>query len=55
MQDHFFDRGGDSLLATRMLARAKAALRVDLPLSILFNAPVLDAFSKRVEEALAAQ
>ncbi|HEV7377438.1 MAG TPA: amino acid adenylation domain-containing protein, partial [Pyrinomonadaceae bacterium] len=35
--DNFFDRGGHSLLAVRLLARIRQTLDVDLPLSVFFK------------------
>lgn len=37
VRDNFFDRGGHSLLAVRLLAGIRQTLNVDLPLSVFFN------------------
>src|SRR5262249_8927505 len=41
VDDGFFELGGDSLLAVRVVARASQALGVELPLSALFEAPTV--------------
>jgi amino acid adenylation domain-containing protein len=45
---HFFELGGHSLAATRVVARVKDALRVDLPLSVIFEKPSLLALAEHV-------
>lgn len=47
--DNFFLLGGHSLVATQMLARVRDALGAELPLSAIFEAPVLAAFAERVD------
>ncbi|MFC9297294.1 amino acid adenylation domain-containing protein [Streptomyces sp. NPDC057011] len=41
IDDDFFENGGHSLLAIRLMSRIRAALDVDLPMSALFDAPTV--------------
>jgi acyl carrier protein len=41
INDNFFDLGGDSLLATRVIARVMERLKVDLPIRVLFESPTV--------------
>lgn len=47
--DSFFDLGGHSILATRMIFELRKKLAVDVPLGTIFKHPTLSAFAKEVE------
>ncbi|MFL6203382.1 MAG: condensation domain-containing protein, partial [Thermoanaerobaculia bacterium] len=47
--DNFFDLGGHSLMATRLLSRIREAFQADLPLRALFDAPVLSQLAQEVD------
>ena len=51
VDDSFFDLGGDSLLAMRVVAAANAALDVDLKVGALFDAPTIARLASRVDDA----
>ncbi|HEX2080216.1 MAG TPA: amino acid adenylation domain-containing protein, partial [Longimicrobium sp.] len=52
---NFFDLGGHSLLATQAVVRVRDAFKIDLPMGIVFEAPVLSALAQLVEKAEPAQ
>ncbi len=52
MDDNFFELGGHSLLATKVFARLTEALGIELPLHLVFEAPVFAAFAAAVLEEL---
>ncbi|MYS31908.1 non-ribosomal peptide synthetase, partial [Streptomyces sp. SID7804] len=45
---NFFDVGGDSLLATRLLARLRHDTGVEVPITALFDAPTPAALARRI-------
>ncbi|KAG0680792.1 putative secondary metabolism biosynthetic enzyme [Pichia californica] len=47
--DSFFDLGGHSILATRMIFELRKKLAIDVPLGTIFKHPTISAFSSEVE------
>jgi acyl carrier protein len=52
VEDDFLAFGGDSLLATRVVARLGAELGLDLAAAAFFDAPTVGAMAVIVEDAL---
>ena len=50
--DNFFDLGGNSLAAIRVIARAHQMFGRDIPASALFESADLSSFAKRLETIL---
>jgi len=53
--DNFFDLGGHSLMATRVVSRIRTALNVELPLQQIFTRPTLEGLVAQVERAIESQ
>ncbi|MFM7845415.1 MAG: amino acid adenylation domain-containing protein, partial [Planctomycetota bacterium] len=50
LQDHFFDLGGNSLLALRLTAAIRREMSVELPLVQLFAAPTLAELAREIDQ-----
>jgi hypothetical protein len=54
IHDNFFQIGGQSLLATQVISRLQKALQVNLPLSVLFEAPTVAELSVAIGQTRTA-
>ena len=49
LDDSFFDLGGHSILATRLIFEIRKTLAIDVPLGLVFNSPTLGKMSSDIE------
>ena len=54
VRDNFFELGGHSLIAVRMFARVKKSFSVEFPISVLFEAPTIEACAELISQAMPA-
>ncbi|MCB9599819.1 MAG: alpha/beta fold hydrolase [Sandaracinus sp.] len=52
VEDSFFDLGGHSLIAVRLFAMVKKSFQVEFPISVLFEAPTIEACAALVKDAI---
>ncbi|MYT24486.1 non-ribosomal peptide synthetase, partial [Streptomyces sp. SID7760] len=55
VRDHFFERGGHSLRATRVISRLRALLDLDIPMQLIFRHPVAEDLARALASRVAAE
>jgi acyl carrier protein len=55
IHDRFFELGGDSLLASRVISRVVDVFLIEIPLRSLFETPTVADMAEVVERSLAKQ
>jgi SAM-dependent methyltransferase/acyl carrier protein len=53
IEENFLELGGDSLLATKLLARIRADFNIEVPLQVMFKNPTIAVLAKTIEQAQA--
>ncbi|GFE79661.1 hypothetical protein GCM10011487_16610 [Steroidobacter agaridevorans] len=53
--DNFFDLGGHSILAMQAVTRIRSRLSIDIPIKLIFDYPILQQLSARLEEMIEQQ
>ncbi|HKV36072.1 MAG TPA: amino acid adenylation domain-containing protein [Pyrinomonadaceae bacterium] len=51
-EENFFESGGDSLLATQLISRVRAAFEVELPLYCLFESPTVAGLAMKIDVSM---
>jgi acyl carrier protein len=50
VEENFFDLGGQSLVATQIVSRVRDGFQLELPISLLFEHPTVEAFARAVRQ-----
>ena len=52
VHDNFFDLGGNSIVAIQLVSKIRKHLQVEIPVTLVFESPVLWSMANRIEELL---
>jgi len=50
LEDNFFEKGGHSLMVTRLVSRIRNLLQIEVPLQWVFEAPTISALARKLSE-----